>query len=907
MSTTDSSPDFTALDEMASRYEPQSVEDRMLQRWEASGLFTPGPPSGRPTFTIMIPPPNVTGVLHMGHALNGTLQDIVARHRRMSGFDTLWVPGTDHAGIATQAVVEKKLFAEKKLTRQQLGREKFLAEVWAWKEEHGHTILQQFRRLGASCDWTRAAFTLDPGLSHAVRVAFVRLWEQGLVYRGARLVNWDCVLQTAVSDDEIEYVTRPGKLYELRYPVEGAAGRFLTVATTRPETMLGDTGVAVHPDDARYKDLVGQRVRLPLMERSIPIVADESVDPTFGTGAVKITPGHDPADHERGARFGLPSIDILEKDGRLNANAGAFAGLPREEARKAVVAALAERGLLGEVKDIEHNVSVSDRSKSPIEPLVSEQWFVKMAPLAQPAIAAVRSGALSFKPARWAKVYLDWLENVRDWCISRQLWWGHRIPVFYDADGAAVASVTDLALGSPHPRTGKPIVRQDDDVLDTWASSWLWPIATLGWPDDTPDLRRFYPTQFLSTASEIIYLWVARMVMAGYAFMDKRPEAERCPFSTCYIHATVLDGQGRRMSKSLGNGIDPLDMIAQYGADAVRFSLVMLTKEGQDTRLSPEKFEMGRNFVNKLWNAARFVLGKAGRLPRLQPGAVTALEDRWILSRLAATCAAVDGHYERYEFNDAASALYRFVWNDVCDWYVEAVKPRLGGSDTQAAAVLGRVLADVLALLHPIAPFVTEAVWQKLRTVSDSELPELLAGAGFPHGDGLRPDAAAEDAVDAARLVVSSVRKLRQQNDVAESKPARVTVAVLEAARGPALAAATGLVQRLGNIESLVVGTDPPRPAGAAADLAGENPAAFEVLLDLEGLVDRAAQKADLTRSLGKLEKQLQGIEAKLGNEGFVAKAPAEVVEQQRARREELLAEQRRLRELLEALETGAR
>src|SRR5262245_44761719 len=607
--------------ELDPRYDPHAHEAATYRRWMDAGAFTPAAkaPAGRERFVIMIPPPNVTGVLHMGHALNGTLQDIVIRHQRMLGKDALWLPGTDHAGIATQAVVEKKLFAEEKKTRQDLGREAFVARVWEWKEEHGNIILEQFRRLGSSCDWSRTRFTLEPALSRAVREAFVRLWERGLIYRGARMVNWDCVLQTAVSDDEIAYETRKGKLWHLKYPVKpgtakgaggGGAGapQFITVATTRPETMLGDTGVAVHPGDARYKSLVGATLVLPLLGREIPVVADESVDPEFGSGAVKVTPGHDPADYERGARHKLPIVNILGKDGTLNENAGPYAGLSREKARAKVVADLEAQGLIAKVEDIEHNVSVSDRSKSPIEPLISEQWFVKMKPLAVPAIAAVKGGALVFRPERWTKVYLDWLENVQDWCISRQLWWGHRIPVFYDEDGAAVAAREDLAIGSRHPVTKKPIVRQDEDVLDTWASSWLWPFATLGWPDRTPDLARFYPTHFMSTAREILYLWVARMVMAGYEFMDHLPVESRCPFSTCYVNATVLDAKGRRMSKSAGNGIDPIDMIEQYGADAVRFSLVLLTREGQDVKLSEDRFEMGKRFTNKVWNAARFVL-----------------------------------------------------------------------------------------------------------------------------------------------------------------------------------------------------------------------------------------------------------------------------------------------------------
>ncbi|MHC5209920.1 MAG: valine--tRNA ligase [Planctomycetota bacterium] len=913
-----------AAGEMASRYEPGQVEGEIRAAWEKSGANTAGRDEAtraRTPYTIMIPPPNVTGVLHMGHALNGTIQDIVIRHRRMTGHDALWLPGTDHAGIATQAVVEKTLYAESKQTRKDIGREAFLEQVWAWRKQHGDQILEQFKRLGSSCDWTRTAFTLDPPLSRAVREAFVRLWEKGLIYRGPRLVNWDCVLQTAVGDDEIEYVPRKGKLWHLRYPVEGEEGRHVTVATTRPETMLGDTGVAVHPDDARYADLVGKTLVLPLLGRKLKVVADASVDKDFGSGAVKVTPGHDPADYERGARHGLPVINILNKDGTLNENAGPYAGMPREKAREAVVAALEEQGLLGEIEDIEHNVSVSDRSKSPIEPLVSEQWFVKMAPLAEPAIAAVKNGQLRFKPERWSRVYLDWLENVRDWCISRQLWWGHRIPVWYDEAGVPVASREDLELGAAHPQTGKPLVRQDEDVLDTWASSWLWPLATLGWPDrvpdGAPDLARYYPTQFLSTASEIIYLWVARMVMAGYAFADHLPVERRCPFETVYIHATVLDAQGRRMSKSLGNGIDPVEMIDTYGADAVRFSLILLTKEGQDTKLSPEKFEQGRNFVNKLWNASRFVLSRTGRLPALDVSQVTVLEDRWILSRLRETVASVSAAWERYEFNDAATTLYRFTWNDVCDWYVEAVKPRLGAvpgatadgggasaasatePDPVAAGVLGRVLTDVLALLHPIAPFVTEAVWKRVREASDVSLPPLLMLAPWPDASDLPHDARAEAEIALAQSVVSSVRKLRQQNNVAERKPVKVTVALPDAEAVAGLQRAAELVARLGFVERLDVATDPQRPSGAAVDLTE----GIEVLLDLDGLVDRAAQAEDLRRNLAKLDKQLAGIRGKLANENFVSRAPEDVVARERSRLEELGAERTRVEELLAGLQ----
>jgi valyl-tRNA synthetase len=560
--------------ELPKTYDAARAEARWTREWESAGIFTAGRRPGGKPFTVMIPPPNVTAPLHRGHALNDVVQDVIVRYQRMRGRDVLWLPGTDHAGIATQAVVERKLWEERKVRRKDLGREAFQKEVWAWKEEYGNAILRQIRELGCSCDWTRTAFTMDANLSRAVRVAFVHLWEKGYVYRGARMVNWDCVLQSAVGDDEVYEEEREGQLWHLRYPLAGGGGH-VTVATTRPETMLGDTGVAVHPADERYRAIVGRTVDLPLIGRRIPVVADETVDPAFGTGAVKVTPGHDFADYERGERHKLPLVNLLNPDGTLNANAGPYAGLDRMVARKRVVEDLDKQGLLAKVEAYVVRLPLSDRSKSPIEPLVSEQWFVRMKELAEPAIRAVRDGTLRFLPERWTKVYLDWLLNVRDWCISRQLWWGHQIPVWYDEDGVPAASTEDLAIGSFHPVTGKRVVRRDEDVLDTWASSWLWPFSTLGWPNETADLRRYYPTDFLATDRGIIYLWVARMVMAGYEFLGT------CPFHTVYIHGTVNDALGRKMSKSLGNGIDPRDMIRQYGADAVRFTLALLETEGR--------------------------------------------------------------------------------------------------------------------------------------------------------------------------------------------------------------------------------------------------------------------------------------------------------------------------------------
>ncbi len=889
----------TAPARLSTRYEPGPIEAEAARRWEESGSFTPpAQPSGRPSFAVMIPPPNVTGVLHMGHALNNTLQDVVVRQRRMLGMDVLWLPGTDHAGIATQAVVEKKLHQEGGPTREQMGREAFQQEIWKWKEHHGGVILSQLRRLGSSCDWSRTRFTMDPELSRAVRESFVRLWERGLIYRGARLVNWDCKLQTAVSDDEIEYVAQKGKLWRIRYPVAGRAEAFVTVATTRPETMLADTGVAIHPSDPRWTALHGAKLTLPLTGREIPLLLDESVEAGFGTGAVKITPGHDPADYERGARFRLPIISLYEKDGRLNAEAGRFAGLTREKARETILAELAALGLLEGEEEFVHNVPVSDRSKTAIEPLVSEQWFVKMSELAGPAIAAVKSGALQFKPERWTKVYLDWLEKVHDWCISRQLWWGHRIPVWYDEDGEPVAAREDLEIGAPHPVTGKPLVRQDEDVLDTWASSWLWPFATLGWPERTADLDRFYPTQFLSTARDILYLWVARMVMAGYEFLDHLPQEQRCPFAVCYIHATVLDGQGRRMSKSLGNGIDPVEMIEKYGADAVRYSLMILTREGQDVKLAENRFELGQRFCNKIWNAARFVLQNLEG--EVADSGGTALEDRWIGARLSATSAEVSRALEAYDFHDAATALYRFVWDDFCDWYVEAAKRRLRGEDAADAARVRRTLGDTLSallrLLHPFTPFLTEALW--------AELPErfrvgsaLAIGAPWPTAAGAADPAAEQDFA----RVQDVVRALRNVQALLEIPPAERPPALLrceEEATAANLRRERDAIAHFARCGEIEVRAGGAKPAQSGTDVYPGG----SVFLARPAGTDSAKLRASLAKKLQHVEQGASATAGKLANARFLSNAEPEVVVAERERLDALRREAQILRANLELL-----
>ncbi len=870
------------------RYDPHAHEGAVYRTWVEAGAFTPPERPRGERFVIMIPPPNVTGVLHMGHALNNTLQDIVIRFQRMRGKDALWLPGTDHAGIATQAVVERKLWEEEKKTRAELGREAFVARVWEWKEKYGSTILEQFRRMGFSCDWTRTRFTLEPALSRAVREAFVRLWEKGLVYRGVRLVNWDCVLGTAVSDDEVEMTSVKGTLYHIRYPLK--KGGTISVATTRPETMLGDTGVAVHPEDERYRELVGQSCLLPFVEREIPILADETVERGFGTGAVKVTPGHDPADYERGKRLKLPIVNILRPDGRLNENAGPFAGLAREEARKRVVAELESRGLLEKTEPYLHNVPLSDRSKSPIEPLLSEQWFVRMKPLAQPALRAVQSGRLAFKPERWAKVYLDWLENVQDWCISRQLWWGHRIPVWYDEDGVPVAARHDLALGSQHPVTKKPIVRQDEDVLDTWASSWLWPFATLGWPDRTSDLARFYPTQFLSTAREILYLWVARMVMAGYELLDHLPESERCPFATCYVNATVLDAKGRRMSKQAGNGIDPLDMIEKFGADGVRLSLVLLTREGQDVKLSEDRFEMGRRFTNKVWNAARFCFQHlSSARDDVSRNPPEALEDRWILARLARAGAEVTRALEEYRFHDGADLLYRFVWNDFCDWYLELVKSRLAGDSPSARAARGTlaaVLDATLRLLHPFTPFQTEVLWKALHDTLGQEPGSLLVLAPWPVRAG-REDPEAEARIEVLQELVRAVRNIRALTTIGDRQPLPALVAAPRAREREVLESCAERARALAFLSSLEIRERAQRPGASAVGVA----AGFEVFVPLGDGIDLGQLAATLERRAGKLKKALAATDAKLANDGFLRGADPEVVATERERRAETARE----------------
>ena len=910
-------------------YDPASVEQRIYEAWESEGSFhaeadAPGEP-----FTIVIPPPNVTDRLHLGHALNNTLQDILVRWRRMQGRKTLWLPGTDHAGIATQAVVERRMFEEEKKTRHDVGREELVRRIWAWRERSGDLILEQLRRIGCSCDWQRTRFTLDDTCARAVRAAFFKMFADGLIYRGKRLVNWDTHLQTAVADDEVYHEKVKGHLWHVRYPVKGKRGRFVTVATTRPETMLGDTAVAVHPDDARYKDLVGRTVVLPLLAREIPVIADgKLVDPTFGSGCVKVTPAHDPNDYETGLRHGLEMINILTPDGHINSSGGPYAGMDRYEAREKVVADLEAQGLLEKVEPYETDIGHSDRSKTPIEPYLSDQWFVRMADLAERAMEAVepKDGSephVKFHPERYARGYLDWLGQKRDWCISRQLWWGHRIPIwscptctqkdlekaFGGRDGIAwcadetrggflvCAREEDLAADAIPGQA----LEQDPDVLDTWFSSALWPFSTLGWPEETPDLAAFYPTDVLVTAREIITLWVARMVMMGlYALGD-------VPFRNVYIHAMIQDGEGRPMKKSLGNGVDPLDIVATHGADALRFTLAYMTTETQDVRLPVQKdaatgrntstkFDMGRNFCNKLWNAARFALmnlegAKAAKFDKKQ----LRLEDLWVLSRSERTLRFVEQELGAFRFQSSLMALYDFFWGDLCDWYLEAVKPRLAEPAERATAqrVLAFVLDRALRMLHPFVPFITEAAWEGLNgMLRDRSLPgladappsERLIAARWPGRADALANEAAEEQFTLRKDLIEGARRAKAESG---QSAARVVVYFPGAGDKKDFIDETfGLYGRLAGVADVRT-EDVPQGYACASSYVPSS--------DLTARVPIAQDKAQrererLNRQIEENRRYLQSIEKKLANPSFVERAPAEVVERERARADEVRA-----------------
>ena len=860
----------------APQYDPSTIEAPLYRQWTDAGLFTADPSRQARRYVVQMPPPNVTAVLHVGHGLNNTVQDVLVRFERMRGRNTLWLPGTDHAGIATQNVVERLLAKEGK-TRFDLGRTAFEERVWTHVKETGGVILEQLRALGASCDWTRTYFTLDADMSRAVREAFVRLHEKGLIYRGNYIINWCPRCLTALSNEEAEKEEVAGKLWHLRYPLADGSGH-VTVATTRPETMLGDTGVAVNPKDKRYRALVGKLISLPLTGREIPIVADEAVEADFGTGAVKVTPAHDPTDFEIGRRQHLHTIDVMTPEARMAETVPeAFRGLDRYEARKRVVAAFEELGLLEKVEDHPHAVGHCYRCDTVIEPRLSEQWFVKMAPLARPALDAYREGRLRFIPERRGEEYTQWMENIRDWTISRQLWWGHRIPVWYcDGCGNTIVSREDVVrCDCGHA------VRQDEDVLDTWFSSWLVPFSSLGWPDGTRDLRAFYPGSVLVTAPEILFFWVARMVMAGCEFMNE------IPFSTVYLHGTVRDTQHRKMSKSLGNGVDPLEVVGKFGADALRYTLVAGMSVGTDVILDPNDLETSfgpsRNFANKLWNAGRFILTNLGDTPvrkvsALKAGELT-LADRWIIARCDATIREATEAYERFRINDAAAAIYRFLWSDLADWYIELIKPRLYGDvpgGDVARAIALKTFDVALRLLHPIMPFITEALWQRIPGRREGT---WLAVAPWPTPDNRAQDADAVRQFGLVQELVGAIRQIRAEYDVQPGKTVRALVQHPGPGTRDAVTAEAGTVRRLARLSDLTF------------DDASEGVGGYAVLTDGTGVfvplgdaIDVARECERLGAELARLEQLIVAQEKKLGNEQFVSRAPAAVVENERTK-----------------------
>ena len=875
---------------MEARYAPHEVEERLIEEWLARSAFHASADDPRPPYVISIPPPNVTGSLHMGHALNDTIQDILIRYNHLRGFNTLWVVGTDHAGIATQNKVEGQLAGEG-LHKEDLGREEFEKRVWKWRAEHGSTIIHQLKRLGCACDYESERFTMDDAYRGAVAKVFVDLYDKGDIYRDVYLVNWCTRCGSAISDLEVEHEDRASKLYYVKYPVADS-NETLTVATTRPETILGDTAVAVNGKDPRYGRFVGKTAIVPLVGREVPIIADDHVDIGFGTGALKITPAHDADDWEIGMRHGLPSISVIGLDGLMTAEAGEFEGMPAADAREAVRQRLEQEGLFLKADDYNHAVGTCYRCGTTIEPLLSLQWFMDMKRLAEPAIKAVEDGRVRFFPARWGDVYLDWMRGIRPWCVSRQLWWGHRIPAYFceECDHIMVA----LTAPDRCDKCGGP-VRPEEDVLDTWFSSQLWPFATLGWPEQTEKLKAFYPTTVLSTARDIIYLWVARMIMMGFEFMGD------VPFRDVLIHPTVLAADGRRMSKSLGTGVDPLELIADYGADATRFGLAYMSSV-QDVRFSPERIEMGRNFANKIWNASRLILrgadpaaGQAAGGPKV---VLATPADRWIFSRLAAVTGEAASLYEAYEFDDVARLLYRFVWNEVCDWYLEIAKTRLYSENvaerTQVSGNLLALLESVMILLHPVMPFVTEEIHSFLPQVASGQRPASIFDATYPEAHPEWVDPAAEAAMEAFTTVVAGLRSAKEELGLARDVVGRVTLA--ESVRGAA-SAVTGLPEafrQLAGCEIVAVLGGGQQPEGRFASIQGPG---VKAMLDLEGLVDLEREAERLVSKARKAYAEAAKARGKLGNEGFVAKAPEAVVAEERTRlavSEALLEEVRR-------------
>lgn len=863
--------------ELSKTYSPTEIEDKWYKIWEEKGYFNAQHNSEKPGYSIAIPPPNVTGILHMGHMLNNAIQDAIIRYKRMSGFETLWIPGMDHAGIATQNKVERML-KEEGTSKEEIGYDEFLRRTWEWKEKHGGLITKQLRKLGVSLDWDRERFTMDEGLSRAVKEVFIKLYNDGLIYRGEYIVNWCPHDKTALADDEVNHIDKKGKIWEIKYRIKDTDD-YVIIATTRPETMLGDTGVAVNPNDERYKHLIGKKVILPLMNREIPVVADEYVDMEFGTGVVKMTPSHDPNDFEVAKRTGLEFINIFTEDAHVNSNGGKYEGLERFAARKAILADLEAEGLLVGTKEHNHAVGHCYRCDSIIEPRVSTQWFVKMEPLAKRALEVVKNGQIQITPKRWEKVYYNWLENIRDWTISRQIWWGHRIPAYYAEDGTVfVARNMEEAKAQAKEKFGKEVsLREETDVLDTWFSSALWPFSTLGWPDKTPDLEKFFPTNALVTGADILFFWVARMVMMSLYINDE------IPFSYVYLHGIIRDELGRKMSKSLGNSPDPLDLIAKYGADAIRFSFLYNTSQGQDIHFSEKLLEMGSTFANKVWNASRFVLSN---LEDFDANAVIdekefKLEDRWILSKLQTASRQINEYMDKYELDSAAKVAYEFFRGNFCDWYVEIAKTRVygreGSDKTVAQYVLKTVLDKGLRMLHPFMPFITEEIWQKLGLDE-----ETIMLSEFPTENKKYVDLAAEKEFDYLKEIVNAIRNIRGEANVSPAKKIEVIFKIVNDGEKEILEHNAKILDKLANVEKYEFNKEIPALVGFKLV------ETTEIYVPLADLIDKEKEIAKLEKDIQKIQKELDRVLGKLSNEKFLSKAPKEVIDKENGIKEEL-------------------
>ncbi len=863
--------------ELGKAYSPTEIEDKWYKIWEEKGYFNAQHNSEKPGYSIAIPPPNVTGILHMGHMLNNAIQDAIIRYKRMSGFETLWIPGMDHAGIATQNKVERML-KEEGTSKEEIGYDEFLRRTWEWKEKHGGLITKQLRKLGVSLDWDRERFTMDEGLSRAVKEVFIKLYNDGLIYRGEYIVNWCPHDKTALADDEVNHIDKKGEIWEIKYRIKDTDD-YVIIATTRPETMLGDTGVAVNPNDERYKHLIGKKVILPLMNREIPVVADEYVDMEFGTGVVKMTPSHDPNDFEVAKRTGLEFINIFTEDAHVNSNGGKYEGLERFAARKAILADLEAEGLLVGTKEHNHAVGHCYRCDSIIEPRVSTQWFVKMEPLAKRALEVVKNGQIQITPKRWEKVYYNWLENIRDWTISRQIWWGHRIPAYYAEDGTVfVARNMEEAKAQAKEKFGKEVsLREETDVLDTWFSSALWPFSTLGWPDKTPDLEKFFPTNALVTGADILFFWVARMVMMSLYINDE------IPFSYVYLHGIIRDELGRKMSKSLGNSPDPLDLIAKYGADAIRFSFLYNTSQGQDIHFSEKLLEMGSTFANKVWNASRFVLSN---LEDFDKNAVIdekefKLEDRWILSKLQTASRQINEYMDKYELDSAAKVAYEFFRGNFCDWYVEIAKTRVYGQEgsdkTVAQYVLKTVLDKGLRMLHPFMPFITEEIWQKLGLNE-----ETIMLSEFPTENKKYVDLAAEKEFDYLKEIVNAIRNIRGEANVSPAKKIEVIFKIVNDGEKEILEHNAKILDKLANVEKYEFNTEIPALVGFKLV------ETTEIYVPLADLIDKEKEIAKLEKDIQKTQKELDRVLGKLSNEKFLSKAPKEVIDKENGIKEEL-------------------